>query len=173
MTNLDPTKKLAKIFTWLAWIIALALLMFLFQDVLDKQYNPNTQPEVRLSADGQAEVILAQNKQGHYLTRGTINGSAVTFLLDTGATQVSIPAHIAEQLNLETKGNYRVQTANGSVTVYKTEIGQLSLGNIFLYNVAAHINPAMKSDQILLGMSALKQVDFYQTGKQLILREPL
>lgn len=79
MTNLDPTKKLAKIFTWLAWIIALALLMFLFQDVLDKQYNPNTQPEVRLSADGQAEVILAQNKQGHYLTRGTINGSAVTF----------------------------------------------------------------------------------------------
>jgi aspartyl protease family protein len=49
----------------------------------------------------------------------------------------------------------------------------LSLGNIFLYNVAAHINPAMKSDQILLGMSALKQVDFYQTGKQLILREPL
>jgi aspartyl protease family protein len=147
--------------------------MFLFQDVLDKQYNPNTQPEVRLSADGQAEVILAQNKQGHYLARGTINGSAVTFLLDTGATQVSIPAHIAEELNLVTKGNYRVQTANGSVTVYKTEIGQLSLGNIFLYNVAAHINPAMKSDQILLGMSALKQVDFYQTGKQLILREPL
>jgi aspartyl protease family protein len=147
--------------------------MFLFQDVLDKQYNPNTQPEVRLSADGQAEVILAQNKQGHYVVRGTINGAAVTFLLDTGATQVSIPSHIAEELNLVTQGNYRVQTANGSVTVYKTEIGQLSLGNIFLYNVAAHINPAMKSDQILLGMSALKQVDFYQTGKQLILREPL
>lgn len=173
MTDFDPTKKLAKSFIWIAWIIALALLMFLFQDVLDKQYNPNTQPEVRLSADGQAEVILVQNKQGHYLAKGTINDSAVTFLLDTGATQVSIPAHIAEELNLVAKGNYRVQTANGSVTVYKTEIGQLSLGNIFLYNVAAHINPAMKSNQILLGMSALKQVDFYQTGKQLILREPL
>ncbi len=173
MTDPDPTTTLAKTFTWLAWIIALLLLMFLFQEVLDKQYNPNNQPEVRLSAGGQAEVILAQNKQGHYLARGTINGYAVTFLLDTGATQVSIPAHIAEQLNLDASGNYRVQTANGSVTVYKTEIGQLSLGNIFLYNVAAHINPAMKSDQILLGMSALKQLDFYQTGKQLILREPL
>ncbi|ALO36272.1 aspartyl protease [Colwellia sp. MT41] len=173
MTEVDPTNKMAKIFVWIAWIIALALLMFLFQDILDEQYNPNSQPEMRLTADGQAEVILAQNRQGHYLASGTINGTAVTFLLDTGATQVSIPAHIAEQLDLVVQGSYRVQTANGTITVYKTEIAQLSLGNIFLYNVAAHINPAMKADEILLGMSALKQVDFYQTGKQLILREPL
>ena len=173
MTEVDPTNKMARIFVWLAWIIALALLMFFFQDVLDEQYNPNTQPEMRLTAGGQAEVILAQNRQGHYVARGTINDTPVTFLLDTGATQVSIPAHIADKLGLVAQGNYRVQTANGSITVYKTEITQLSLGNIFLYNVAAHINPAMKSDEILLGMSALKQVDFQQTGKQLILREPL
>ncbi len=173
MTEVDPTNKMAKIFVWLAWIIALALLMFLFQDVLDKQYNPNTQPEVRLTEGGQAEVVLEQNRQGHYVTRGTINDAPVTFLLDTGATQVSIPAHIADDLGLIAQGNYRVQTANGSITVYKTEITQLSLGNIFLYNVAAHINPSMKSDEILLGMSALKQVDFHQTGKKLILRDPL
>jgi len=173
MTEIDPTNKMAKTFVWIAWIIALALLMFIFQDVLDEQYNPNSQPEMRLTQSGQAEVILNQNRQGHYLARGTINDSSVTFLLDTGATQVSIPAHIAQQLGLVAQGNYRVQTANGSITVYKTEIAQLSLGNIFLYNVAAHINPAMKSDEILLGMSALKQVDFQQTGKQLILREPL
>ena len=173
MTEVDPTNKMAKIFVWIAWIIALALLVFFFQDVLDEQFNPNTKPEIRLSKSGQAEVVLEQNRQGHYVARGTINDAPVTFLLDTGATQVSIPAHIADQLGLVAKGSYRVQTANGSVTVYKTEIAQLSLGNIFLYNVAANINPAMKTDEILLGMSALKQVDFYQTGKQLILRDPL
>lgn len=173
MTEVDPTNKMAKTFVWLAWIIGLALLMFLFQDVLDEQYNPNSRPEMRLTESGQAEVILDQNRQGHYVTRGTINDTPVTFLLDTGATQVSIPAHIAEDLGLVAQGSYRVQTANGSISVYKTEIAQLSLGNIFLYNVAAHINPAMKADEILLGMSALKQVDFYQTGKQLILRDPL
>ena len=97
--------------------------------------------------------------------------SSVTFLLDTGATQVSIPAHIADELQLESYGNYPVQTANGTVTVYRTKIDQLSIGNIFLYNVAAHINPAMKSDEILLGMSALKKIEFSQTGKQLTLRE--
>jgi aspartyl protease family protein len=173
MTEDDPTNKIGKLFVWLAWIMAIALLMFVFEDELYKQYNPNSQPQVSLNSSGQAEVILKQNRQGHYVTNGNINETSVTFLLDTGATQVSIPAHIADKLQLKSYGSYPVQTANGRVTVYKTKIDQLSIGNIFLYNVAAHINPAMKSDGILLGMSALKQLDFQQTGKQLILREPL
>lgn len=172
MTEDDSTNKIGKIFVWLAWIMAIVLLMFFFEDELDKQYNPNNQPQVSLNSSGQAEVILKQNRQGHYVTKGSINEMSVTFLLDTGATQVSIPAHIADKLQLDSYGSYPVQTANGRVTVYKTKIDQLSIGNIFLYNVAAHINPAMKNDEILLGMSALKQLDFQQTGKQLILREP-
>ncbi|MCP4320262.1 MAG: TIGR02281 family clan AA aspartic protease, partial [Alteromonadales bacterium] len=40
MANTDSTNKLGKSFVWIAWIIALALLMFVFQDVLDEQYNP-------------------------------------------------------------------------------------------------------------------------------------
>jgi len=171
MTEDDSTNKIAKLFVWLAWIIAIVLLMYFFQGVLDKQYNPNSQPKVSLNNAGQAEVVLHQNRQGHYVTLGSINGTSVTFLLDTGATQVSIPAHIADELQLESFGSYPVQTANGTVTVYKTKIDQLSIGNIFLYNVAAHINPAMKSDAILLGMSALKEVEFSQKGKQLTLRE--
>ena len=171
MTEDDSTNKIAKLFVWLAWIIAIALLMYFFQGVLDKQYNPNSQPQVSLNSSGQAEVVLQQNKQGHYVTLGSINESPVTFLLDTGATQVSIPAHIADELQLESFGSYPVRTANGTVTVYKTQIDQLSIGNIFLYNVAAHINPAMKSDAILLGMSALKEEEFSQKGKQLTLRE--
>ena len=173
MTEDDQTNKIGKLFVWLAWIMAIALLMFVFEDELYKQYNPNSQPQVSLNSSGKAEVILKQNRQGHYVTKGYINETSVTFLLDTGATQVSIPAHIADKLQLESYGSYPVQTANGKVTVYKTKIDQLSIGNIFLYNVAAHINPAMKNDEILLGMSALKQLDFQQTGKQLILREPL
>ena len=117
MTQDDPTNKMGKIFVWLAWIIALGLLMFAFQGVLDEQYNPNSRPQMSLNSSGQAEVVLRQNRQGHYLSQGTINESSVTFLLDTGATQVSIPAHIAEDLQLESYGSYPVQTANGSVTV--------------------------------------------------------
>jgi len=171
MTEVDATNKIGKYFVWLAWLIALAILVFVFQDIIDEQNNPNTNPEYALSAQGKAEVYLKQNRYGHYVARGEINEHPVTFLLDTGATEVSIPAGVAQQLNLPSFGSYPVQTANGSVKVYQTKIELLSIGNIFLYNVRAHINPAMQGDEILLGMSALKRVEFLQTGKQLILRE--
>lgn len=171
MTPTDPTVKLGKYFIWLAWIMVFALLVFVFQSVLEQQQNPNSQPEYSLNAQGQAEVVLQQNRQGHYVASGTINEIPVTFLLDTGATQVSIPAHIAEQLNLQTTGQGIANTANGQVRIYQTHLDQISIGNIYLYDVDAHINPGMNSDEILLGMSALKRVEFSQTGKQLILRE--
>ncbi|SEK93163.1 aspartyl protease family protein [Colwellia chukchiensis] len=173
MTEHDPSSNLGKSFIWLAWIIAIALLVFVFQDLLEQQYNPNQEPKLSLQANGKAEVILQQNRHGHYVTNGAINGSQVTFLLDTGATQVSIPGHIAKDLGLRAGATMRVQTANGSINVYQTQLNELRIGNIYLYNVAAHINPSMASDEILLGMSALKRVEFSQTGKQLILREQL
>jgi aspartyl protease family protein len=166
---------IGKAFIWIAWILVLGVLVFIFQETLERQWNPNKDPDIFLSNTGRAEVHLQQNRQGHYIVQGKINDQEVTFLLDTGATQVSIPAHIAQQLDLHVKkgrnNRHRVNTANGAITVYQTTLDQLSIGNIFLYNVAAHINPAMKSDEILLGMSALKRVEFSQTGKQLILRE--
>ncbi len=171
MSDNDVTTSFGKGFVWIAWIIGIGLLVFVFQDILDQQYNPNQDPELSLQSNGKAQVTLQQNRQGHYVTNGAINGEKVTFLLDTGATQVSIPAHIADRLSLQGGSSYRVQTANGSITVYRTQINELRIGNIYLYNVAAHINPSMNADEILLGMSALKRVEFRQTGKQLILRE--
>jgi aspartyl protease family protein len=171
MSEIDPTKNIAKIMTWIAWLLAFVLLVWFFQGSLDKQWNPNQVPKVSLNNQGLAEVTLEQNRYGHYLSMGTINNEKVIFLLDTGATNVSIPAHIADNLNLPDQGSHYVQTANGRVKVYKTTIDQLSIGNIILYNVTANINPGMDTNEILLGMSALKQVEFRQSGNFLYLTE--
>ncbi|WP_206485023.1 retropepsin-like aspartic protease [Thalassotalea sp. G2M2-11] len=167
----DQTLQLGKYFIWFAWLLTLGLLVFFFQELLEKQWNPNQDPNYRLTSTGKSEVVLMQNRQGHYVTQGYINDLPVTFLLDTGATNVSIPVHIAEQLQLKSMGSHIAQTANGNVRVYQTQIAQLNIGNLYLYNVSASINPGMKSDEILLGMSALKKVEFTQSGKKLILRE--
>ena len=45
-------------------------------------------------------TILESNRQHHYVASGTINGRPVTFLLDTGATDVVIPAQLADRLKL-------------------------------------------------------------------------
>lgn len=167
----DASNSIGRTFTWISWFIGFLLLVFVFDGVLESQYNPNQSVTSQINRTGQASVTLQQNRLGHYVLNGLINEQEVTFLLDTGATSVSVPGHIAHQLNLKPQGSYVVSTANGSVKVFRTTLSTLSIGEITLYNVAANINPAMNSDEILLGMSALKQVEFSQTGDQLILRE--
>ncbi|MFT2092381.1 TIGR02281 family clan AA aspartic protease [Paraglaciecola sp. 2405UD69-4] len=161
--------KMGKGMLIVAWVIGLALLTYMFEEQLAEQFNPNEEPISSIRGDG-VEVKLKQNKAGHYVTGGAINGQPVVFLLDTGATQVSIPMHLAKQLNLQQGRAYRVQTANGSVEVAQTNIERLSIGDIQLFDVDAHLNPAVSSNEILLGMSALKQLEFTQKGDWLILR---
>jgi len=62
-------------------------------------------------------------------------------------------------------------TANGTITVHNTTLATLSIGNITLSNVSASINPAMHDLEILLGMSALKDIEFTQRGDQLTLKQ--
>ncbi|MBT8148751.1 MAG: retroviral-like aspartic protease family protein, partial [Gammaproteobacteria bacterium] len=63
-------------------------------------------------------------------------------------------------------------TANGPVKVYSTRIGKLQLGDIVLYDVPADLNPGMDgSNEILLGMSALSQVEFSQRDGVLLLSQ--
>ncbi|WP_033075785.1 retropepsin-like aspartic protease family protein [Thalassotalea sp. ND16A] len=171
MQPIDDSKKIGKTFMWIAWILFFGLLVWVFQGTLNRQSNPNQTPTIALNSEGLAQVTLKRNKWGHYVSAGTINNESVVFLLDTGATNVSIPAKIADNLNLPNLGSHYAETANGRVKVYQTTIDQLSIGNIILYNVDASINPGMDTNEILLGMSALKQVDFRQSGKYLYLTE--
>lgn len=165
----NPHQKSAKWMLIFAWIAAIGLLVLFFNNLLEKQFNPNQNPTSANKQTG-IEVSLKRNRYGHYVSAGFINGHAVVFLLDTGATDVSIPYHLASQLGLVAGAKHYVQTANGRIQVADTQIKQLEIGDISLDNIAANINPGMTGNEILLGMSALKHLDFSQTGDWLILR---
>lgn len=154
-----------------AWIILLGLLTLVFGGWLSEQDNPNRQPRETLTVDGVREVTLTRNRQGHYIATGAINGQPVRFLLDTGATTVSVPARLAESLGLPMGPSIRTQTANGVVTTYRTRLAEAGLGNILLHDVPASINPHMQPDAVLLGMSFLKRIEFTQRGDTLTLRQ--
>jgi len=64
-----------------------------------------------------------------------------------------------------------VNTAAGVVPVFSTTINRLTLGQIELSGVSASITPSMRGETILLGMSALKQIEFTQRGNTLTLRQ--
>lgn len=154
-----------------AWLMGIFLLTLLFDDLLLERFNPNSEPASYVVGNS-TEVRLKQNDMGHYVVSGTINRQPVIFLLDTGATDVSIPAHLADELGLLPGARQRAMTANGSVIMYQTHIDELSIGEIQLGNVDGNLNPGMRSDKILLGMSALKQLEFSQKDGWLVLRTP-
>lgn len=166
MTSSDPTARIGKWFSWFAWIALLAVLYFWFGGILDRQENPNMSVNT-YSDGGRAVVELQQNRAGMYVANGQINGQQVTFMLDTGATQVAIPQAIAEQLNLRRGTPMMVRTANGTARAYATTINELRLGDIHLQNVSGTIVPGYESEQILLGMSALSTLEFNQQNRVL------
>lgn len=149
-----------------ASLLVLGLFYLYFESSLDARNNPNRQ--LRVGVDG--ELVLKRSHDGHYVFPGTINGRPVTFLLDTGATLVSVPAHLSGELGLTAGAHQQSITANGTVATRATRVEALAFGPFDLRGVPASLNPGMSGDQVLLGMSVLKHLEFTQRGDTLILR---
>ncbi|OQW90791.1 MAG: aspartyl protease [Beggiatoa sp. IS2] len=167
----ELSKRLGKTMIYLTWLFALGLLTLFFNMILDDQHNPNQQVTGQSSVAGVREVVLQRNRSGHYVANGQINGTPVLFFLDTGATMVAIPEHLANQLQLHKGMAMELNTANGVVTAYNTQLDTITLGTIELHKIRASINPSMSDDQVLLGMSFLKHLEFTQRSDTLVLRQ--
>ena len=162
----NPHQRLGKGMAWIASLIVLGLLTLYFNRHIEQRDNPNRALQV---APG-AELVLKRSRNGHYIFPGTINGQQVTFLLDTGATHVAIPAHLGSQLSLTPGGWAESITANGIAKIRTTRINELAFGPFKLRDLPASLNPGMQDDFILLGMSVLRQLEFTQRGDTLVLR---
>lgn len=158
---------IGRLFAHLTWIILLGLFYLMFQDRLLQQNDPNH--ALKMSESNQT-VVLQRNRQGHYVAPGTINGHPVRFLLDTGATDISVPGALANRLRLAPGKTSYASTANGTIKVYSTRLDSVALGGLSLANVSAHINPHMQGDTVLLGMSFLQHIELTQRGDTLTLK---
>jgi aspartyl protease family protein len=164
---MKSTKNIGRLMMVLAWIIVIVLLAIYFNRYTARQYNPNQSLSGAVNAAGAKEIVLKRNRNNHYVFRGKINGMDVIFFVDTGATSVTIPEPIAKKLGLQKGFPQYVQTANGTVKAYSTSLQSLTMGNIQLFNVNAIINPGMGGNDILLGMSALKNLQLQQVNGEL------
>jgi aspartyl protease family protein len=95
----------------------------------------------------------------------------VTFLLDTGATDVAVPQRLAARLGLEKGHASRSRTANGVVTTWRTVLDEVGIGPVRLQDIRASILPSMAGSEVLLGMSFLKRLELVQKGESLTLRQ--
>lgn len=155
---------------WMIMAFWLALLLFLawmFQWQLERRYNPNRS----LALDSQ-QVVLKRNAGGHYLAPGQVNGKQALFIVDTGATDVVVPGQLADRFGLRRGAQITSQTANGLTRGWRTEIARLQIGGLDFSGVKAVILPAYRSEELLLGMSLLRQLKLVQSDGTLVLAPP-
>jgi aspartyl protease family protein len=114
-----------------------------------------------------------QPTRGMYLVQGFVNRQPVQFLLDTGASWVSLNARQAKKLGI----NYRYEgtpgwasTANGQVRIYRLKLKTVRVGEIELHNVDAAVMDGSSPTTALLGMSFLSRVKMEHEGEVLMLQ---
>lgn len=119
------------------------------------------------------EVRIPANN-GMYTMSGMINGKAENFILDTGASYVTLSTRHADQLgvNYLNKGKLvQLNTANGKADAYLVTLDKVTVGNIEVANVQAAVMENLSSDKILLGMSFLGNVSMTHEGQVMLLQK--
>ncbi len=101
---------------------------------------------------------MTASSGGHFTPAGAINGQAVRFVVDTGATLVSMGKDEALRLNLDLSGarNGVSQTANGPVAVQIVVLDRVRVGEVEINNVGAVVMP-QPLPFVLLGNSFLSR----------------
>jgi aspartyl protease family protein len=120
------------------------------------------------------KIIIAPDSAGMYNISGSINGTHVPFVVDTGATLVSMNGNIAKKLGidfkLEGKEAYS-NTASGKDKVYIVKLKKVKVGDIELHNVEGAVHEGNFPITTLLGMSFLGKLDMKREGRVLELHK--
>ena len=119
---------------------------------------------------GNDTIVLSADSTGHYVTVGAINGNAVKFFVDTGATYISISAEVARRIGLEYRSGQQLQvaTANGVKTAYAVKLASVRVGAITLEDVAGVVSEGPGTgDTVLLGMSFMSRLSMSRDGNNL------
>jgi len=116
-------------------------------------------------------VKLTRSRGGAFFSRGGINGYPVAFVVDTGASYVSMNSREAKRLDIRYRRGERVEisTAAKKETAYRVTLDSVQLEGIVVKGVQAVVIPGKFPEVILLGNSFLHHVTLQQAEDQMVL----
>ena len=135
---------------------------------------PGYATDVETNAAGEHSVRLRRRTNGHFAARGEVNGTALTMLVDTGASTVVLKPADAEKAGIDISNltyTVAVDTANGSTYAAPVRLKAISIGPIEVRDVEALVAKPGTLKESLLGISFLKRLRSYEfSGEYLTLR---
>jgi aspartyl protease family protein len=113
---------------------------------------------VDTSGGAGTRIVLQMGPGGHYLGKGAINGRTIPFIVDTGATFVSLSNEMAAELGIDTSQGKlaRMSSANGTMMARRVTLASVTVGDVTVHNVEASVSP-QPMPFVLLGNSFLSR----------------
>ncbi len=117
-----------------------------------------------------SRIVLSAGSGGHFMASGAINGRAAQFVVDTGATLVSMGVADAQRFGIDWKAGQAgsAQTANGVMPAWRVKLASLRIGDVELYDVDALVSQ-QPIPAILLGNSFLNRFRMKRDHEQMVL----
>ncbi|MGQ7792817.1 retropepsin-like aspartic protease family protein [Faunimonas sp. B44] len=163
---------------WAAIVLGLVVLYSFRAPLIDlaapviRELDPSRVVEVA-GADGERELVIGRSSDGHFRLRGSANGTALEFLVDTGATGTTLTMRDAERIGLHGESlrfERPVQTAAGLAFAAPARLGTMEIGQFRLRDVPVSVMPAGTLQMNLLGMNVLDRFRAWRVeGDRLVL----
>lgn len=171
--RLDAGQTIKMALAWSA-IFAAMFVLFLFRDEGRAVWD-RVRTEVagtRGTVNG-ATLRLPIRDDGHFWVAGTVNGRAVEFLIDSGATTTAIGEAFAVEAGVEIDRNFAIpiNTANGSVTAWRARARELTVGSIRQADARVIVSKAF-GDTNVLGMNFLSKLKSWRVEGRTLILEP-
>jgi aspartyl protease family protein len=128
-------------------------------------------PEVRGCGNGSAarEIVVEASRDGHFYLEGTINDLPVRFLVDTGASYVTVGLREAERARIPDGVPAVFDTANGRVEGRLAKRQGIRVACLEVDDVTVAVSPGL-GEVALLGQNFLRRFEVIQSGRELRLR---
>ncbi|HEY0885854.1 MAG TPA: TIGR02281 family clan AA aspartic protease [Ramlibacter sp.] len=117
-----------------------------------------------------SRIVLTAGSGGHFVAQGAINGRAAQFVVDTGATFVSMGAADAQRFGVDWKAGQpgSAQTANGVMPAWRVKLASVRIGDVEIFDVDALVSQ-QPIPSILLGNSFLNRFQMKRDHEQMVL----
>lgn len=146
------------------WLVVMAGLYW----AMDRWQQPRA---ARVTASG--ELRIPRHADGHFRVAGTVNGEPVMFLVDTGASVVSVSETLAQRAGLQGGERASFHTAGGVRQGRMVRAERIALqGGLAVDNLRVGVGLQLGSDDAmaLLGQNFLQHFELRMDREQLLLR---
>jgi aspartyl protease family protein len=145
------------------WLVVMAGLYW----AMERWQQPTA---ARVTASG--ALVIERHRDGHFRVAGAINGEPVMFLVDTGASVVSVSTELAQRAGLSGGESASFRTANGVRTGRMVRANSVSLqGGLAVTGLRVATGLSIGDDaQALLGQNFLQHFDVEMGRETMVLR---